>query len=421
MLIVCTLVGTLFALKFVLAQFFTRRLRNQLLQRAAAKSTVTDAASPPAAIIVSLRGADPGLRESLIALMRQDYPDYELRIIVDHIDDPALQIAHEAVEAAEFLRAKIEVLQERLPTCSLKCSALVQAVESLDDSREVIALADADVRADETWLRTLIAPFSDEKVGLAFGNRWFQPTSLRLGSLVRYLWNAAAVLYISRLDIPWGGSMAIRRSALDEAGVIEKWKRSMVDDTSASDALQQLGYRSEFVPQLVMVNEEDCSLGFCLRFMTRQLAWVRLYHRGWRKIRKHAIVSLVLYSSALTLATVGLAQSRWGLVAFAAVCYLGRLVGMAMNFQNVEAGIHALCPAKAGTGQRGWWRSFMIALATPVADWWHLIAVANASTQRQFTWRGVQYRVDGPTRIRRLDYAPYHATAQQAVETNHSL
>lgn len=422
MLIICGLVGLLFALKMTLAMYFTRRLRTQLLERASVASNAAEISNtPPAAIIVCLRGADPGLRESLIALMRQDYPDYELRIIVDHIDDPAWRIAHEAVAAAEFLRAKIEVLRDRLPTCSLKCSALVQAVESLDDSRELIALADADVRADENWLKHLVAPFADSKVGLTFGNRWFQPTSARIGSLVRYVWNAAAVLYISRCDIPWAGSMVIRRSALIEAGIVDKWKRAICDDTAAGNALEQRGYRAEFVPQLVLVNEEDCTLGFCLRFMTRQLAWVRLYHRGWRKIRRHAIISTTQYISVLLLATIGIAQSRFGLVAFAAACYFARMVGMAMNFRNIETGIHAHLPAEGGNAKRGWWRGFKIALATPLADAFHLIAVAKASTQRNFTWRGVKYRVDGPTRVRRLDYAPYHATSPRAAETNHSI
>lgn len=421
MLFVCGLVGLLFALKFWLGLHFTRRLRTHLLERAKLPALEPGGETPPASIIVCLRGADPGLRESLIALMRQDYPDYELRIIVDHEDDPAWQIAHEAVAAAEFLRARIEVLRDRLPTCSLKCSALVQAVESLDETRELVALADADVRADSQWLRQLVAPFADENVGLTFGNRWFQPTSTRIGSLVRYTWNAAAVLYISRLDIPWAGSMVVRRRSLIEAGIVEKWKHAICDDTSASNALEKQGLRSEFVPQLVLVNDEDCTLGFCLRFMTRQLAWVRLYHRGWRKIRKHAIIATTLYGSALALATVGLVQGRYGLVAFAAACYLGRMIGMVLNFRNIETGIKAHLPEQDRMTKSGWWRNFKLALATPAADVLHLLAVAKASTQRRFTWRGVQYRVDGPTQVRRLDYAPYHATTPRAAETNHSL
>src|SRR5262249_4112160 len=44
---------------------------------------------PRACVILSLRGADPSLGECLAGLLRQDYPAYEVHIIVDSTVDPA--------------------------------------------------------------------------------------------------------------------------------------------------------------------------------------------------------------------------------------------------------------------------------------------------------------------------------------------
>ena len=76
---------------------------------------------PRAAILLSLRGADPQLPEGLRCLLRQDYPDYELHVVVDRRDDPAWQIVQDA--AGDHSRVPIHVaeLREPLPTCSLKC------------------------------------------------------------------------------------------------------------------------------------------------------------------------------------------------------------------------------------------------------------------------------------------------------------
>ena len=70
----------------------------------------------------------------------------------------------------------------------------MQVVKSLDDSYEFIAQLDADTIPHRSWLRELAAALEGEHVGAASGNRWYMPTEPDCGSIVRYLWNAGAVV-----------------------------------------------------------------------------------------------------------------------------------------------------------------------------------------------------------------------------------
>src|SRR5262249_954046 len=58
-----------------------------------------DAPLPFAAVVLSLRGADPSLRDCLRSLLRQDYPRYRLLIVIDGPGDPAWAPVRDAMAA----------------------------------------------------------------------------------------------------------------------------------------------------------------------------------------------------------------------------------------------------------------------------------------------------------------------------------
>ena len=110
---------------------------------------------PKAVVVLCLRGGDPFLTKCIDGLLAQDYPNYEVRFMVDHADDPAMPILKTALADSNFDRFRIEVLDSPLTTCSLKCSSLVQAIEGFPASIEMIALLDADTIPHPKWLREL--------------------------------------------------------------------------------------------------------------------------------------------------------------------------------------------------------------------------------------------------------------------------
>jgi len=359
---------------------------------------------PQVSVVVPLRGVDPGLLGNLERLMRQDYPRYDLRIVVDAKEDPAWTIVEQAVRSTAASHVHQSPLDARRRTCSLKCSALVQAAGALDPSCEVMALADGDTSAHPSWLRELVGPLEDQRVGATFGNRWYVPSGRECGSLVRYLWNAAAVVPMHFLSIPWAGTMAIRVSAMARSGLVERWSRAMVDDAPVRDALRPVGLRLRFVPSLMMVNREECTCSAALEFITRQLLWTRLYHGHWPAVLLHALLSSGLVLLAAVLLVAGLAGGQWRVAAWAGAGFLAYHLAMPAMLGILERGIGRVLEAR-GEEKSSWppGAHARLLLAVLLTPWFHLVAAVAAQFKRRVVWRGVVYQMRGPWDVEMLE------------------
>jgi cellulose synthase/poly-beta-1,6-N-acetylglucosamine synthase-like glycosyltransferase len=382
---------------------------------------VDDADLPKASILLSLRGADPHLANGLRRLMDQDYPDYELRIVVDGESDPAWQVVKEAVADTGFQNVHVSPLRERQATCSLKCSALVQLAKELEDSTEVVVMADADLVSHDDWMRELISPLTEPGVGATFGNRWFWPRDAWWGSLVRYLWNVAAVVPMWVFSIPWGGTFAMRWQTLRDTGLVEKWSKAMVEDAPIRSELEKQGLRLRFVPQLMMVNREDCDLPFSLDFIKRQLTWTKTYHPRWAPVVIHAFSTAFVMFAGILLVPIAwtagdLQATIWaasGLVIYMA-CMI-ELLGL------LERGVrHVIRRRDEKLHHFSFVARLKMLVAIPLTQAIHLIAVLLAMFRRRVAWRGVTYHVRGPWDVEMVGYRPFDQSAE-APDSNKSL
>lgn len=375
---------------------------------------------PRATIVLALRGADPVLGENLRRMMTQDYPDYEIKIVIDREDDPAWEVVQEAIDQTGFQNVSVEPHTKRPKTCSLKNSAQIQALEELDKSCEVVVLAIGDTLCYENWLRELVAPLSNPRVGAAFGNRWNWPENATWGSLVRYLWNAVAVVSMYFCRIPWGGSLAIRASVFHNEKLLDRWARAMADDAPLRTVLKMQRLKIEFVPSVMMVNREDCDLRFCLDFVTRQLFWTRLYHPGWTLVVAYTFALLILpviaIGTAIYAAAIGqTAQAAWVCGSIAA-CWMLLWLSL-MWLEYCVRQVIVVRGESPGRRDTGFW--IKAAGAIPLALLLHFAAVVSATFKRRVDWRGTTYRVNSPWDIHIEDYQPFHRC--HSSESNVSL
>ncbi len=177
--------------------------------------------TPRVSVFAPCRGLDDGLKQNLAALFQQDYPKYEIVFVTDRADDPSLGLIRELIEAGDEsskISTKI-IIAGPASDSGQKVHNLCVAVSQGNARSEVFVFVDTDARPQPHWLRSLVAPLSDEKVGAASGYRWFVPVAGGLASHLRAVWNAsiASALGASReQNFCWGGSTAIRRSTFEE-------------------------------------------------------------------------------------------------------------------------------------------------------------------------------------------------------------
>ena len=366
-----------------------------------------DSELPKVAIALCLRGADPFLPKCLQALLNQNYPNYELHIVVDSKEDPAWNIATKTLQDLSPIPVHISPLRIRRETCSLKCSALIQAVTELEPDCEIIALVDADTIAHPNWLRELVNPLKNREVGLTTGNRWYVPGT-QWGTMCRYLWNVAAVGQMYLYRIPWGGSLAIRTELVRQAQLIKRWEQAFCEDTMLRRVLQEKGLQIYSVTSLMMVNREECSLPSFRRWVSRQLLNAKLYHPGWNAVLIYGTITFVIPALAALLGITALLQQQWTSAVILGVSFLVYLT-LVLVLINVwqQAVREKLLLRHESLPNLSPVTFLQFVVAVPLTQLVCAIALWQAMLTRQVEWRGITYQVKGPWDIKLLQYFPY--------------
>lgn len=371
---------------------------------------------PKAAIILCVRGADPFLADCIEALLKQNYAEYTLKIVVDSKEDPAWSIVQQVIERCQLSHVQVSPLMTKYDTCSLKCSSLIQGISELDESYEAVAFIDSDVVADPNWLRQLIAPLAEEKVGATSGFRWYSLKTKQWGSVLRTICNKSSTIYMYRNKIPWGGSMALKRSLLDEARVLETWKKSLSVDTPLTKIINQAGLSVKFVPSLIMLNQEECDIGGCFRFLVRQLLVARLYR-----------CSRTEWISGLGISSVYLVSILLAIIAIFFNFLLGNFLLDFLLLTTLASYIFStvwlmvllenwVCREIAGQDSPITYSSaftnFKIFIAVPLVELVMGWAMLAATFKNSVTWRGISYKFTSPWDVQLVEYSPYLVSSQ---------
>jgi len=380
-----------------------------------------DAPCPKAAVVLCLRGPDPFLADCIRKILEQDYPDYELRVVVDSRDDPAWDVVERTVAELGAQNVHIASLTERRETCSLKCSSVVQAVGELDESFEVVALVDADTVPHRTWLRDLVAPLADPHVGATTGNRWYMPHDASWGSLIRWCWNAAAVVQMYCYRIAWGGTLAVKTEVFRRSDLLERWSNAFCEDTMLKRQLGKLGLKTVFVPSLMMVNRESCDMAGFFGWVRRQLLTARLYHPKWPAVVAHGISTFLGPLFAVGVAVYAAAVGNWEASAWAGGAFVGYELVLLPLLLPMEVAVRQIVRSR---GEPAGWASPLTAMkmlvAIPLTQVVYTAALISAVCLRATVWRGVSYRIKSPWQIRLIEYRPY-ASDLERPNSNASL
>lgn len=363
---------------------------------------------PKTAVILCLRGADPFLPNCVRSLLQQNYPQYDLKLIIDSPEDPALKISKEVITEIGATNCQISTLRTVRHNCSLKCSSLVQAVSDLDDSYEVIALVDADTIVHSHWLRELVSPLSDTQVGLTTGNRWYVPTGKYWGSLVRYTGNISTVVQMFLFQVPWGGSLAIKKEVLNQTKLLEKWGEAFGDDILMHKVIKKQGWKIKFVPFLLMLNREESHLSNLFISLKRLILCSRLYHPNWLALVSDAISSIVFPTFTILLALGLLLSTEWNSAISLLQTYSIYTIGLLFLMLIMELGVQEIIRSQDKIFPPISLTTILkMLIAIPLTQWVYGLAMLSSLWMSTVTWRGLTYRVQSPWHIRLVEYHPY--------------
>ena len=364
--------------------------------------------APRAAVILALRGPDPFLSDCLQGLLAQDYEDYKIFVVVDHEKDPVLQQL-KAIQAKDQTgRIEINILQSRHSTCSLKCSSLIQAVEQLDETFEAAAFLDGDVIPHETWLSELIAPLSDESVGVTTGNRWYDPSGQGWGSWIRYCWNVGAVVQVWLNKITWAGSMAMRLSNIAEVKLLEAWKCALSVDATVHRQMRQHEKQVQFVSSVIMLNRENISTRKFISWVQRQLIAAKSCGAGWTLVGLHAFNLAFTQAFSLIMFSLGLIYESPLIVLLTGT---GLVLYWGSAFLSIFLIEKVIRKTLANHGEQiqwtGWQAAAQALIAMLLTQAVYPFALGSALFKRAISWRGVEYQIHGNSQVELVTYEPF--------------
>ena len=377
---------------------------------------------PKAAIVLCLRGTDPSLKACLQSLTRLDYADYEIHIVVDEELDPALKMVRGFFSGENEIAPFIHVIRDKSVSRSLKCSAILTALSKFDDSVEVVALIDADSVADPNWLKDLVHPLSDPSVGATTGNRWFTPPSGEMGSLLRQFWNAAAIAQMSVYQIPWGGSLAMKRTTITKCNLIEAWDKAFCEDTLLTGLLRKQGLRVVRIPDLIIANSESTQLSEAFRWIVRQLLTVRLYHPDWPLVLVHALfLGLCLVTALISVVTSLVTKD----IRSAIVVLGGVVLYNATNsflLKAIASGNENAIQDRGLPVHATRLSVVAIVLGMLLTQLVQPVAALTAALTRRISWRGITYEIKRNQQIEMIRYQPFREVLDQRdEEINNSI
>ncbi|HET9175080.1 MAG TPA: glycosyltransferase, partial [Pseudolabrys sp.] len=218
------------------------------LRLIASPALAPESAVPKVSIHIPAHNEPPEmLIQTLDAVARLDYPNYECIVVVNNTPDPALWLPIEEHCRALGERFKY-VRADNL--AGFKAGALRLALVHTAADAEVIAILDADYVVHQDWLKDLMPLFGDPTVGLVQA-----PQDHRDGarSVMHYAMNGeyAGFFDIGMVQrnefnaiIAHGTMCLIRRSAIEAAG---GWSSDTIcEDTDLGLTLLELGWQAHY-------------------------------------------------------------------------------------------------------------------------------------------------------------------------------
>jgi len=350
--------------------------------------------TPFVTVFMPLRGIDDGLKENVTAVFSQDYPNYEVLLVSDDSDDPALRVVEAARQsfAAEAGPTMQAVIAGPATDRGQKVHNLSVAINKAHPRSEVFVFVDSDARVSSSWLRSLVAPLQDEAIGAATGYRWFVSVRGGFASHLQSVWNASIASALGSdgaKNFCWGGSTAIRRTTFDRCKVNEHWRGTVSDDFALTRALHEAGLPIKFVPQCMTPSFEDCSLHELIEFTTRQLKITRAYAAHlWKAVLSGSAIFVLTFFGGISLVLARAATGR----TFATPLVL-LLIMFAMGAMKSHLRLRAVASVIHDARISTFGSTFAHVTLWPFASALYLYNAVAATISRRINWRGITYEL----------------------------
>jgi len=328
----------------------------------------------PVSIMIPLHGADFKAYQNYAELCRQDYPEYQIVFGVRDSRDSSVPIVKKLI--SDFPDRDIAlVISDKTIGQNLKVSNLENMLARV--KHEQIVIVDSDIRVGRDYLRKVLAPLSDPRVGLvtclyrAAETPDFASKLEAVGITAEFAAGVLMAWMLEGVKFALGLTIATTRTRLEAIGGFHALADYLADDFMLGKLIERDGYEvrlSHHVIETVMQ-----AAGF-RGMMRHQMRWAR----STRISRPMGYLGLILtYGTALALLNVAVDRaSTFSLMLLAATLVIRLTMGWMI-------GVHWL-------GDRILKRYFCL---VPVRDLLSFLIWCLSWVGKRVEWRGRLFEV----------------------------
>jgi ceramide glucosyltransferase len=266
--------------------------------------------TPPVTIFKPVSGADPEAYDNFASFCLQDYPEYQVIFGVRDEGDPAVPIIRRLI--ADLPGRDIELV------ISLNESGYNGKISNLQNMyacarHDVLLIADSDIRVGTDYLRRVIAPLQQQRIGMVTclyrGSRAKSLAALleNIGISSTFGPDVCSSRALEGIAFALGSTIAMRRDLLERLGGFQALADYLADDFLLGKYAAKAGYEvvlSDYVVEHITTTETIAGM------LKHQLRWARTI----RISRSWSYCGLIFtYGTATSL----LALAAWNFVSFA--------------------------------------------------------------------------------------------------------
>jgi ceramide glucosyltransferase len=345
----------------------------RFLQISKRENPRNDDFTPPVSCLKPIKGLDIEAYENYASFCRQDYPEYEIVFCIDP-GDPALAVIERLVR--EFPEKDIRVLfGSNRVAVNDKVARLTRLTN--EAKYDIFIITDGDVRVGPDYLRSVVSPFRNPKLGAATclyraaKERTFLESLQSISMASDFF---AGILVAWKLDgvkFTLAQSILTTRAAIQSFGGYAYLEDRPVDDMQVGRLAAENGFETKLLPYVVESVADFHTWG---EFLYKRVRWMT----GMRMMRPWGHAGLFF--------TWGL---PWALLAVAVHPTLAIGVAYLGGYLAMRIGITWLIGVRT-MKQPGIWKRI------PLIPLWDALAFGIwlvSFTRRTIRWRGVDYRL----------------------------
>ena len=209
------------------------------------RSLPDDEQLPPVSVLKPVHGLEAQLKENIESFFRQDYPHYEILFAADEASDLALEVVREVCARYPHIPSRVLVTGTpwpNPPVYSFHCMAEAAA-------HEILVTTDSDVEVSPNYLREVVAPLLDPKVGMVTcvyrgkNAAGFFSGLTAIGMSVEMTAGVLVANLLEGMKFGLGPTTVVRKDSLASIGGYTALKDYIAYDFALGNLIAKAGYR----------------------------------------------------------------------------------------------------------------------------------------------------------------------------------